>query len=241
MIFYVIIKSERNYERIIMEKKYEIVSLGQNCLPRTILTRWGIKPSKAQGELSCPFDLVKHELDRIIYYIENDFEGYFDDLYFKLCKKNFFDFRGRGVWIKNDGTIFFHDKDCKKDDKEKLIQRISRRIDNFREIIKSDKPILFVMNVMNYANDPNINMKLVRLYNILKHIRGDKFFKIALFDFNYEINDSDKYYVLRLPKPIEKYDNYWNRSAFVKSVLGRFFENSICEFIKYIIKKDFEQ
>lgn len=52
-----------------MDKKYEIISLGQNCLPRTILTRWNIKPSKAQGELSCPFNLVKHELPRISYYI----------------------------------------------------------------------------------------------------------------------------------------------------------------------------
>ena len=49
-----------------IEKKYEIVSLGVNCLPRTILTRHGIKPRKADGELSCPFDLVfKNKISQI--------------------------------------------------------------------------------------------------------------------------------------------------------------------------------
>ncbi len=223
-----------------MEKKYEIVSLGQNCLPRTILTRWNIKPSKSQGELSGPFDLVRHELDRIIHYIENDFEGYFDDLYFKLGKKNIFDFRGRGLWLKNDGTAFFHDKDCKKNDKEKLVQRISRRIDNFRKIIKADRPVLFVMNVTNYTNDPHVNAKLEELFNVLKRARGDKFFKLALLDFNYEIDDSDKYYVLRLPEPLKDYNKYWNKPMFIKSKFGKFFEMTICKFIEYILEKDFK-
>ena len=33
------------------------ISLGQNCFVRTILTRYGIKAKRKQGELSCPFDL----------------------------------------------------------------------------------------------------------------------------------------------------------------------------------------
>ena len=95
-------------------KPYEIVSLGVNCLPRTILTRWGIKPKKADGELSCPFDLVAHSPETILKCLQTNFEGYFDDLFFKLRKRNILDFRGKGLWQKKDGTVFFHDKDCKK-------------------------------------------------------------------------------------------------------------------------------
>ena len=109
-----------------IKKKYEIVSLGVNCLPRTILTRLGIKPCKADGELSCPFDLVMHKLDRITYYLSNNFEDYFDDLYFKVKKRNILDFRKKGCWWKNDGTEFRHDKDCQINDKEKLIARIKK-------------------------------------------------------------------------------------------------------------------
>ena len=94
-----------------MEKKYEIVSLGCNCIPRTILTRHKIKPRKAEGELSCPFDLVVHEAPRVTHYLKTDFENYFEDLYFQPYKRHWFDFRGMGLWRKSDDTIFFHDKD----------------------------------------------------------------------------------------------------------------------------------
>ncbi len=97
-----------------MDKKVEIVSLGVNCLPRTILTRHGIKPSKAQGELSCPFDLVYHPLPTIIYNLKTEFRDYLSDLYFVVRKRHIFDFRGKGIWGKKDGTKFYHDKDCKK-------------------------------------------------------------------------------------------------------------------------------
>ena len=91
-------------------KKYEIVSLGINCLPRTILTRGGIKPRKKDGELSCPFDLVAHPTEVILKCLQTNFEGYFDDLFFYLRKRNFLDFRGKGIWQKKDGTKFYHDK-----------------------------------------------------------------------------------------------------------------------------------
>ena len=76
--------------------KYEIVSLGTNCLPRTVLTRGNIKPSKSDGELSCPFDLVSHPLETIVHCLETNFNDYFDDLFFQIRKRNFLDFRQKG-------------------------------------------------------------------------------------------------------------------------------------------------
>jgi hypothetical protein len=220
-----------------IEKKYEIVSLGVNCLPRTILTRHGIKPRKADGELSCPFDLVIHKLDRITYYLSNNFEDYFDDFYFKIIKRNIFDFRKKGTWFKNDGTEFRHDKDCQANDKEKLIKRIKARIENFNNIMQSEKPVLFVLNM--YTNEGNI----IALYNELKRIRQDRFFKLAILDFEdkFDINTllNDDIYLLKIPKPIENYKDDWNASAFLKTKLAKYFEQCICEFIRNIIKKDF--
>lgn len=34
------------------------INMGNFCLPRSFLTEWGIKPRKASGELSMPFDLM---------------------------------------------------------------------------------------------------------------------------------------------------------------------------------------
>lgn len=222
-----------------MAKKYEVISLGGNCLPRTILTRGGIKPSKAEGELSCPFDLVFHNLSRIIHYLENNFSDYFDDIYFDIKKKNFLDFRKKGLWKKYDGTIFFHDRDCKYNDREKLETRIRNRITNFRNILKSEIPILFVLNIQNYPEE------IDNLYKILKTLRKNKKFKLAIIDIGEIVknkSDNDDIYILQLPLPIPNYHNGlngWNSKQWKESELAKYVEILICRFVKNILEKDF--
>lgn len=221
-----------------IEKKYEIVSLGVNCMPRTVLTRLGLKPRKADGELSCPFDLVMHKLDRITYYLHTNFEDYFDDFYFKINKRNIFDFRKKGCWYKPDGTQFRHDKDCQENDKEKLISRIKARIDNFNNIMQNDRPVLFVLNMYTNTGD------VLALYNELKRLRQDRFFKLAVFDFEdkFDIKTplNNDIYLLKIPKPIENYKDDWNATVFLKTKLAKYFESCVGDFISNIIKKDFD-
>ncbi|MBE7703814.1 MAG: hypothetical protein E7Z89_07185 [Cyanobacteria bacterium SIG28] len=218
-----------------MDKKIEIVSLGPNCLPRTVLTRGGIKPSKAEGELSCPFDLVAHKLPNIIHYLETDFSDYFEDFYFDVRKRNFLDFRKKGFWKKKDGTVFNHDKDCKINDKDKLIQRFKNRIANFYNITSGNLPVLFILNLQtNPECVPN-------LYEILRKFCKSTKFKIFVIDFNdlLENCDNDNIYVLKLPLPIENYHdgfNGWNNKKFRESELGIYVEKCICDEVKRVIK-----
>ncbi len=216
-----------------MDKKVEIVSLGVNCLPRTFLTRNGIKPSKAQGELSCPFDLVKHPFDSIIYNLDNNFENYTDDLFFVLRKRFIFDFRQKGLWQKPDGTIFFHDKDCKAKDLDKLKTRITKRIENFRSITKSERPVLFVICI--YENTD----KIEELYTVLKTIRQDRKFTLAILNFSDKIIQTPNAYVLNLIPPYKNYSAKWNITRFVKSKLGQYIEHNISSFIQRIIEQEF--
>ena len=217
-----------------MNKKYEIVSLGTNCLPRTILTRGEVKPSKSQGELSCPFDLVKHPIGSIIRCLKTDFEGYTDDLFFVARKRNILDFRKNGIWQKPDGTKFFHDKDCKIGDIDKLKTRITNRIGNFRQIIKSETPILFVMYIIEdgeYVNE---------LYNELLRLCSHKKFKLAVLDFSEASVDYNKdISVLKLTKPIHNFRQNWNKKGYRNSKLGRYVETNICKFVSDIIRDNF--
>lgn len=217
-----------------MDKKVEIVSLGVNCLPRTILTRGGVKPRKADGELSCPFDLVSHPFESIIYDLENDFKDYFSDLYFEVRKRNIFDFRKKGLWKKKDGTKFFHDKDCKIGDIIKLEKRIKHRIENFYSIIKSETPILFVLNI-----DKNAEL-IPELVKILEKICINKKFKIAILDFNNIVNyKHEKIEILKIPAPNDTFGTTWNMKKYRNSELGKYVEKCICQFITNIIKQDF--
>jgi len=214
------------------EKLVEIVSLGVNCLPRTILTRGGVKPRKADGELSCPFDLVKHPPETVLKCLQNGFEGYFDDFFFVLRKRWIFDFRNKGVWQKKDSTKFFHDKDCKKDDLEKLTSRIKRRIENFNGIIKAEKPIVFVMVLFSETNC------LDEIYNTLKDLRQGKPFEFVVISFDSKVNVSEeKIKVLELPLPNKKFAKYWNKKSYVKSPLGSYVEKFICEYVKSVAEK----
>lgn len=220
-----------------MKKKIEIVSLGVNCFPRTVLTRNGIKPSKADGELSCPFDLVRHYLPNIIHYLETDFSDYFDDIHFVIRKRNFLDFRKRGKWHKNDGTVFYHDLDCQYYDKEKLLTRIKNRIENFRQIIKSETPILFVLNLEEDEE------RIEDLYNVLKKICSHKKFKLLIIDFfnkcnkNYNNNDIK---VLKLPLPFENWTEGWNGKEWIKSDFGKYVEKCVSSYTERLIEREFK-
>lgn len=220
-----------------MDKKVEIISLGVNCLPRTILTRGGVKPRKADGELSCPFDLVRHYLPNIIHYLETDFYDYFDDIHFVIRKRNFLDFRKRGKWHKNDGTVFYHDLDCQYYDKEKLFTRIKNRISNFHEILASEIPILFVLNLEDHED------RILDLYNILKKICSHKKFKLLIIDF-FDICDekfiNDDIAVLKLPLPFENWTDGWNGKKWIKSDFGKYVEKCVSTYTQRLIERDFK-
>ncbi|MCM1338060.1 MAG: papain-like cysteine peptidase [Muribaculaceae bacterium] len=223
-----------------MNKRCEIISLGTNCLVRNILTRHGIKPSKAQGELSCPFDLVLHPISVIVNAIENDFADYLDGFYYDVAKRrNIFDFfRKDSCWRKTDGTEFAHDKDFKSGDLEKLKDRIGRRVANFREIIGSDSKLLFVINIRDAESRSYIN----KLYDILKVKCKSKKFVLAVLDFN-GISNSNFYpqvKVLNLPMPCDDYHKIWfKRSFYLRTELGAYTEKCVAEFIQNIIDTEF--
>lgn len=220
-----------------MNKKVEIVSLGVNCLPRTVLTRNGIKPKKAEGELSCPFDLVWHQLPNIIHYLKTDFNDYLDDIHFIIRKRNFLDFRKKGKWHKTDGTVFNHDLDCQFYDKEKLLTRIKNRIDNFHNIISSEVPILFVLNILDDAD------RIPDLYFTLKKICSHKKFKLMIIDFYDKCNEGNTnsdISVLKLPLPFEDWLAGWNGKKWIKSDFGKYVEKCIAQYTTRLIDKEFK-
>lgn len=210
--------------------------MGMNCLPRYILTVGGIKPRKADGELTCPFDVCIHPLKTIVSALENDFADYYDDIYFRKYKRWFLDFRGKGYWEKPDGTCFVHDKDCKTF--EELKEKLKLREQNLYSIINSDLPVLFVL----YVRFPESRQYVNKLYDILnKKIAGRKKFILAVLDFN-GINLNLGYYrdikVLNMEEPIPNFPNDWNRKKFVKSAFGKYIHRQVCSFIQNIADEE---
>ncbi len=61
------------------KRKVNIIPLGQNCMPRTILTRWGVKAPKILGEPTYPFDIAVFGMPEITKTLQRDFNEFYDN------------------------------------------------------------------------------------------------------------------------------------------------------------------
>lgn len=208
------------------KQNFHIISLGNNCLPRVLTTAIRLKPRKIYGELTCPFDLANHDsISQITQLIDNDFENFFDGL---ILYDN--------VWYnKNISSKYIHDKNLSRSMFEK---RYKKRIENFKNLIKSDKKIYFIYSNYEKENFPT-KSDIEQLYNVLKKKRSEKPFELILLlpkyveniDFakqivyNLEITDSNW-----AVKIIDEYNEFENKYKKYCKIVGNQLINMINPF-----------
>ena len=158
---------------------YHIVSLGANCLPRGLATAIKLKPRRFYGEKTCVFDFYISDLKRNIELLENNFSDFFSN----IDKKN-----------------FIHDK--KLSDNE-FVKRYERRIENFKEVLQSNKITYFIYS--DYAKVPQKD-DILRLYNVLKNKRKSKPFKLILLTTEYISDLPD---IIQFPYDLKIDDDIW--------------------------------
>lgn len=194
------------------KKKIQIISLGVNCIPRTILTRHGIKPRKIWGELTYPFDLAIFGTIEITKCLKTNFNEFFFDLNYR---------KEQNCWAKEPNCIqFVHDTK----NKNELIKKYSKRIENFKKEMQNPCSILFVQLIEEDEDVEN-------LYNELARLREDRPFKLLVIDTQNIVN-CEKAEVLKLPFPSEEYRNNWWKKEYYNSKEGKLFEKNICDFCK---------
>lgn len=215
---------------------YKIISLGGDCLPRTILTKWGIKPSKAQGELSCPFDLSVHSYSSICQLLKTDFQDYLnlDDLQVISRPKVHY-----GIPMPKNtkyNCIFNHERGefWVKDNFQNLINRYQQRISNFNNYINSN-PVLFV-----FHDEKGIFTK--DLSAILHQKYSEATYKLLVINtsgkqYEEDYSDYDNLFILNLSLPTSDYR--WSLPKYYTLATGIEFEDQIQSFIKELIIKHF--
>ena len=201
-------KKEHLYNTTLPRDKFHIISLGTNCFVRMTLNLWELKPRKAEGEKTMPFDLSIHSLDSILYFLKNDFINYFDDISFD--EQNQF-------WINPKYNIkFVHDK---INDRQLFENRYKARIENFHLALRDNKPCLFICHIQGNSDASWIN----NLYETLQNKCTNKNFKLILAIFNGVAENCDKnikIYARNFP-----YENYLYMDKNVKfTQLGYEFE-----------------
>ncbi len=207
----------------IFTKKVQIIPLGQNCIPRTILTRWKIKPHKLLGELTYPFDLAIFGIPEITKTLRTDFNEFFWNL-------NYIKTKNSSYWIKEPNCIMFtHDKHLKT--KAELIETYTKRIENFKKAMLNPIPVIFVQIL-------SIDEEIEKQFSELLRLRAGNPFIFAAIDTQDVVKniDNDKIKILKLPYPSEDYKSNWWKKEYYNSKEGKAFEKQIADFISEIIK-----
>lgn len=187
--------------------QFKIVSLGWDCMPRTLLTLGMLKPSKGVGEKSMPFDLIANHPHALTHFLENDFADYFAEEWTYNHESRYW---CNAPW---SGVFYPHDPDCDSTPEglEKLQKRMRNRINNFREMLKFAGPVLFVLHKSTrddkqrpFQQDP---ADIEKACKCVEKLRNGKPFKILVFvcDHNDTCRHIDGATVINLPYPTPDY------------------------------------
>lgn len=159
---------------------YHIVTLGADCFSRVLITAIKLKPRRFYGEKSCPFDLsFNYDFNKIVKLIENDFIDFFSDI---------------------NMNNFPHDI---KLSHSQFVERYKNRIQNFQNVMQSDKIIYFIYS--NYKTLP-LKKDILNLYNVLKKKRNDKPFKLIILTSEYIEGLQD---IIQIPYKFQITDPGW--------------------------------
>lgn len=210
-------------------KRVRHLSLGEDCLPRTLLTRWGLKPPAKLGEKSHPFDLAIHPLETVLKLLEDDFDGYLDP------KEMIFDDKLDICTIPRQGIHFNHEKgrEYSNNNFAKLIETYKRRIDNFRLAVRDPSPIVFVTHIRR--PDQLYRPVLSKICSELRRMRNGNYFELKIVNtWSHLQNNPQNTDQTPLPPEANSYDisypfsNYiWYNELHASSELGHFFETQL--------------
>lgn len=174
--------------KIATGKGIKCISLGEGCLPRTLMTRWGLKPNKAMGELTHPFDLSVHPALAIPEILRNRFSDYLSLENLDVCPAN--------KWILNTKykVSFNHENSAEfiANDFEAFRERYIRRVDAFLRDIASSRSSLFFIH-MNFADHKTFETCLNQLMEILPVVTRGRDFKVIALNPGTERIDCPEY------------------------------------------------
>ena len=200
--------------------KYHLISLGYNCFGRMTFNFWGLKPRKADGEKTMPFDISVHDLPVVVKLLQTHFKDYFQVEYDEKEK----------FWRHSKYKIsFVHDHE---ENIEVFKERYTNRIKALDETISDKTPCLFFAYYEGEVKATDINA----LYEVLCKICAHKKFKLVYMVFNHQlpegINKEIAVYSDNYPEGYVHMDKF---TKFKKN--GLRFERGVVEFTRHQIEE----
>jgi len=161
-----IVMSQERQRNLLRFSAINVISLGLDCLSRTVCCRWGLKKTRRLGEPSGPFDLSVHPPLSIEQLITQDFPSYLDAAHLKFSENHNF-------CINTLHHIHFNHetgRDFADAEFSRLRSVYSARINNLKAGLRDPRPLCLVVYIPFFTNlDSTVVASLRRL---LEHIHG---------------------------------------------------------------------
>ena len=138
---------------------YSFVSLGSHCFPRRFIDKYGLQQ---RNSIRMPFDGSLHPIDCIEYLIDNDFDNYLNLNYIKTITTSS-GMEILGNFHPNIRSSFNHERSL---DINIFIEQLTKRVEQFREHIKTKNCIFIILHDKVPQNLINILDKYVKSYHL---------------------------------------------------------------------------
>lgn len=120
------------------EKGVSIIPFGEDCFPRTFLTRWGLIKCKKDNRITLPFDLAVHPLPGLSAAIKDGFKSYLNPAHLILNESNH---------IINEyyGFIFNHERCRNESEIPIFLANQERRLNSLKLQLKGSIHPVFIV------------------------------------------------------------------------------------------------
>lgn len=161
-----IVMARERQQNLLRFEAINVISLGLDCLSRTICTHWGLKKTRRLGELSGPFDLSVHPTLSIEMLIRDDFPNYLDTNYLEFSEEyNFCSNTLHQINFNHETGREFAD-----DDFSRLRSVYAARINNLKAGLRDPRPLCLVVHVPHFTDLDAAG--LASLWRALQHIES---------------------------------------------------------------------
>jgi Putative papain-like cysteine peptidase (DUF1796) len=158
-LFRVVVARHRNIPRDDVLDAINLVSVGCDCLPRNLLSKWGFKRPRRLGEKSMPFDLAVHPLPAVIALLGSGLADYTEGAFARFDEKLNYPIHARhGIhWNHETGRAWA------ENDFANLKNLYERRIRNFSESLNDGKTTVLFLRSTDRITDTKIEALVAAL------------------------------------------------------------------------------
>ena len=131
-----------------------LISLGLNCMPWSLLNRWGMRSEQDFDRLATPFSLGVHKLKAVLRALDSDFFDYFYLPAVRTVESE----KGHHIVLRTDLTVMWNHNRGQywlADDFAALRAGLDIKIENFRQACRSEDAVFLIgKSPTNYPTRP---------------------------------------------------------------------------------------